>query len=268
MTSIQMHPSELAYAFSYSKTVDVVGWGSDPFKPDGDDARAWYANGAARLVEIERLIDTEEGRKFTEGVTTAVLALADPMVVLLAERKVGDGLRRMTVHMTDDIILGMTRDEDGMFQLVRYSDLTAAIAACVTFAGAALDPPQAGTRLVSTKEAVAEIKQQAASGDFGITAALGDIGASADDARSIANALSDPLASGLVSVLYCSSNTAVHAEPYSVMTNADAQTWVVFPPGSLNGPMIVERSSIPALTARLLVSVAARVQAVTAHAKN
>ncbi|MEM9343858.1 MAG: hypothetical protein AAGA87_12510 [Pseudomonadota bacterium] len=265
MTSLHMHPAELAYAFSYSKTVDVVGWGSDPFQPSEVEKEEWYARGAARLLEIERLIDTEEGRRFTEGVTSAVLALADPMVVLLAERKVGDGLRRMTVHLTDDVILGMTRDKSGMFDLVQYADLAAAVAACAGFVGAALDPDQAGARIDTTQEALAGIKAQAASGDTDAAAgSLTALGASPEDAASITRALAKPVAAGMLSILHCSANTTLHAEPYSVLTNAEHQTWAVFPLGSLKGPMVVEHSSVPALTARILVSVAARLRDATA----
>ena len=265
MTLIRMHPSELAYAFSYSKTVDVVGWGRDPFLPTAEadgDPKDWYPEGEARLSAAGRLTGTpDKGANFTDEVTSAVLALADPVLVLLAERKEGDGLRRLTVHVAKDTILGMTRSSDGMFELTRYADLTAAAAACVGFMGAAHTPIQAGTRIDTNQEALTEVHQLATTGQTdAATSNLVKLGAIEEDAASIVRAMAEPTASGVLSVLYCADNIACSAEPFSVMTNADNETWILFPPASLQGPMVLERSSVSALTARVLVGVAARLQ--------
>ncbi len=262
MTTITMHPSELAYAFSYSETTDIVGWGRDPFLPtteaDGDPKR-WYADGAARLAEAGRLIGTEEdGLNFTDEVTSAVLTLADPVLVLMAQRKEGDGMRRFTVHMAKETVLGLTRHPDGMFELTHYADLTAATLACVGFLGAARSPVQAGARIDSTQEALAEIHQLATNGQADVASAkLVKLGASSQDAASIQQAMAAPSAAGMLSILYCADNVARNARPFSVMTNADDDTWILFPPASLEGPMVIEQSSIPALTARVMVEIAA-----------
>jgi len=261
MTTIRIHPSELAYAFSYSETVDVIGWGRDPFLPttqaDGDP-KNWYADGAARLAAAGRLTGTSDNDlNFTDEMTSIVLALADPALVLLAERKEGDGLRRLTVHMAKDTVLGMSRSPDGMFELTHYADLTAATIACVGFLGAARAPAPEAVRIDSTQEALAEVHHLATTGqaDQAITNMV-SLGASEQDAASIQKAMAEPTAAGVLSLLFCSGNVAKNAKPFSVMTNADDETWVLFPPASLEGPRVIERSSVSALTARVLVEVA------------
>ncbi|HIP23925.1 MAG TPA: hypothetical protein EYG79_10090 [Rhodobacteraceae bacterium] len=262
MTTIRIHPSELAYAFSYSETVDIVGWGRDPFLPtteaDGDPKR-WYADGAARLSAAGRLTETpEKGLNFSDEMTAAVLTLVDPALVLLAQRKEGDGMRRLTVHMAKDTVLGMTRHPDGMFELTHYADLTAATLACVGFLGAARSPVRAGARIDSNQEALAEVHQLATKGhaDQAI-ARLVTLGASAHDAASIQRAMSAPATAGMLSILYCANNVARTARPFSIMTTAEDETWILFPPASLEGPMVIEQSSVSALTARVLVEIAA-----------
>ncbi len=261
MTTIKMHPSELAYAFSYSETVDIIGWGRDPFLPttqaDGDP-KAWYADGAARLSAAGRLVETpDKGLNFTEELTAGVLALVDPALVLLVERKEGKGLRRLTIHMGHDTVLGMSHTPDGMFELTRYADLTAATAACVGFLGAARMPVQAGARIESTQDALKEVHQLATSGQSDKAIAnLVKLGASAPDAASIQRAIAEPSAAGVLSLLFCSDNVARSAKPFSVMTAPEDETWILFPPASLEGPMVIERSSVSALTARVMIEVA------------
>jgi len=262
MTTITMHPSELAYAFSYSETTDIIGWGRDPFLPtteaDGDPKR-WYADGAARLAEAGRLKGTEEeGLNFTDEVTSAVLTLADPVLVLMAQRKEADGMRRFTVHMAKETVLGLTRHPDGMFELTYYADLTAATLACVGFLGTTRVPVQAGMRIDSTQEALAKVHQLATEGQGDAASAkLVALGASPEDVASIQQAMAAPSAAGMLSILFCADNVARTARPFSIMTNADDDTWILFPPASLEGPMILEQSSVSALTARVLVEVAA-----------
>lgn len=257
-----MHPSELAYAFSYSNTVDVVGWGRAPFLPNSDadgDPKDWYADGAARLAAAGRLTGTpDKDLNFTAQMATDVLALADPSLVLLVERKEGDGLRRLTVHVAKDTVLGMTHSPDGMFDLTRYADLTAAVVACVGFLGAARTPVQAGTRIDSTQEVLKAVHHLATTRQTEPAIAnLVELGATKQDAASILRAMAEPSVAGMLSILYCADNVAQIARPFSVMTNADDETWILFPPASLQGPMIIERSSVSALTARVLVDVAA-----------
>lgn len=261
MTTIRIHPSELAYAFSYSETVDVIGWGRDPFLPTSEadgDPKNWYADGAARLSAAGRLIGTsDKDLNFTDELTSIVLALANPALVLLAERKEGDGLRRLTIHMAKDTVLGMSQHPDGMFELTRYADLTAATIACVGFLGVARAPSQAGARIDSNQEALADVHKLATSGNTDQASAnLVELGASEQDAASILQAMAEPTAAGVLSILFCSQNVARNAKPFSVMTNAADETWILFPPASLEGPMVIERSSVSALTARVLVEVA------------
>ena len=261
MTTIKMHPSELAYAFSYSNTVDIVGWGRDPFLPTSEadgDPKDWYAGGAARLSAAGRLTGTsDKDLNFTDEIVSVVLALANPTLVLLAERKEGDGLRRLTVHMAKDTILGMTHNPDGMFELTHYADLMAATVACVGFLGAARSPSQAGARIDSNQEALQQVHQLATTGQADpAIASLVALGATEADAVSIQRAMAEPMAAGMLSILYCSGNIAQNARPFSVMTNAEDETWILFPPASLEGPMVIERSSVSALTARVLVEVA------------
>ncbi len=261
MTTIRMHPSELAYAFSYAETADIIGWGRAPFLPSteaGDDPKSWYADGAARLSAAGRLTESaDKGLNFTDEITAAVLALADPVLVLLAERKAGDGVKRFTVHMAKDTVLGMTHSPDGMFELTRYADLTAATAACVGFLGVAPTPARAGTRIDSTQETLTEVHHLATKGQTDQALEhLVALGATAQEATSILKAMAEPRAAGMLSLLFCSGNIARSARPFSIMTNADDETWILFPPASLEGPMVLERSSVSALSARVLVEVA------------
>lgn len=259
MATIDLHPSELAYAFSYSKTEDVIGWGAEPFLPEGDPAD-WYRQGEERLVAAGRLAgEPDEGLTFTDDMTSAVLALADPGIVLLAQRKEGDGVRTLTVHAAGDDLVGLTRRPDGTFELSRYADLTAGAGACASFVGAALPPLDSEARIETNHQVLSKLDQLADAGQVDkVVAALVKLGASDTDAKSAILALARPKASGVLSVLYCGNNQVQDAETFSVMTNAHDHTWIVFPPASLDGPMILERSSVGALTARVAVGVAAR----------
>ncbi len=265
MTAIHMHPSELAYAFSYAETVDIVGWGRDPFLPGPDtegDPKAWFADGAARMTAAGRLVEAADGAMtFIPSITDAVLALVDPALVMMAERKVGDGLRRLTIHLSDNALVGLTRRTDGMFELTRYADLTAAAAACAAFVGAGPLPVTAGLKLDTDMNGLRVINTLAESGQTDeAIARLAGLGAPEPEALSLVKAMADPSASGVLSLLFCVENVARSAQAFSVVTNADAETWIMFPPGSLQGPMIIERSSLPALTGRIMVTVAARMK--------
>ncbi|GMG82689.1 hypothetical protein LNKW23_19020 [Paralimibaculum aggregatum] len=266
MASIDLHPSELAYAFSYSRTEAVIGWGSAPFLPepgaDGDPAD-WLLDGEARLRAAGRLTGTPEaGLNFTEEMASAILALADPGLVLLAQRKEGDGMRTLTVHAAGDTFAGLLRRPDGMFELTRYADLTAAAGAGASFVGAALAPAGHESRIEANMKVLGRLKQLAGAGAADkVVAALVRLGAAEADARSAALALARPAAAGVLSVLYCAANEVGDAEPFSVMTDAEDRTWIVFPPAGPEGPVILERSSAGALAARIAVGVAARLAA-------
>ena len=254
-----LHAAELAYAFSYSKTEDVIGWGSKPFVP-AEGTEDWYGQGEERLRAAGRLVGKpDEGLSFTDDMTSAILALANPQIVLLAQRKEGDGVRTLTVHAAGDDFIGLTRQPDGMFELTRYAELTAGAGACASFVGAALAPLDKDVRIEANYDVLSKLNQLADAGQVDkVLAALTKLGTSEADAKSAILALARPKASGVLSVLYCGGNAVQDVETFSVMTNAHDHTWIVFPPASLDGPMILERASVGALTARVAVGVAAR----------
>lgn len=261
MDRVDLHPSELGYAFSYSKTAEVIGWGGAPFLPaEGDDPARWYADGEARLLAAGRLVGTvEDGLNFTDAMARAVLALANPAVVLLAQRKAGEGMRTLTVHAAGSDLVALTRRSDGMFELTPHADLTAAAGACAGFVGAALAPPETETRIEADQRVVSRLVRLAGEGETRkVLAALVRLGATEAEAASALAALARPAAAGIVAVLYCAGNRVRDAETYSVLTTAEDRTWVVFPPAGLDGPMVLERSSAAALSARIAVAVAAR----------
>jgi hypothetical protein len=150
MASIKIHPSELAYAFSYAKTEQITGWGDKPFLPpaDAEEQANWLIDGEERLARAGRLIGTSEtGFNFAEEMSSIILTLVDPTVVLCAERKDGEGLRRLTVHLAQDNLVGLMQHTDDMFEVTRYANLTAAAAACAAFLGAGMAPVENHARI-------------------------------------------------------------------------------------------------------------------------
>ncbi|KIN61132.1 hypothetical protein Z945_2117 [Sulfitobacter noctilucae] len=266
MTAIHLHPSELALLFSFAKVTEIVGWGDAPFQPGADgtgDMAAWYADGTARLKAAGRLVEkADKTVTFVPSLTEATLALVDPALVMMAERKEGsEGLRRLTVHLSDDALVGLTRQADGMFELTRYANLTAAAAACAAFLGTAPLPVTAGLKLETDMNNLRVMQTLADSGQQETALArLIDLGAPEAEAASLLNAMTAPSASGMLSLLYCADNVARNAQAYRVMTHAESDTWITTALGSPQGPMVIERSSITALTGRIMVTVAARMQ--------
>jgi hypothetical protein len=263
MTTIRMHPSELAYALSYARTDAVIGWGSAQFLPEGPDdgdPTTWIGRGEALLIAEGRLTGTpDQGLNFTAGMTRIILTLVDPGLVLMAQRKSGGGVRVQTVHVAGDDFIGMTRLADGRFELTRYADLTAAAGACAGFAGAALSPPDRETRIETDHETMSGLSDLARAGDDGrLVAALTGLGAGGAEARSAALALRAPAAKGALSLLWCRGGVIHDAESFSVLTTADDRTWLIFAPGGETGPQIMERGSAAALAARVAVGIAAR----------
>lgn len=258
--AIAVHPSEFAYAFAYARAEEIVGWGGEPFRPAPGGEGDWLSGGERRLVAAGRLVGTpEEGLNFTEDMTSAVLALVDPGIVLMAQRKAGEGVRTLTVHAAGDDLIGLTRDADGMFELVRYDDLTAAAAACAAFAGAGSVRPPPGARAETDPQGLAGVRGLARGGQTeAAAAALVAAGMGAGPAGAAAQALAAPAAAGMVSVLYCRGNAVEDAETFSLVTGAADDSWIAFSPGSDEGPMVLEQTSVAALAARIGVGVAAR----------
>ncbi|MEM9250629.1 MAG: hypothetical protein AAGB05_18315 [Pseudomonadota bacterium] len=265
MTSFLLHPSELAYGLANARSAHVIGWGDARFLPAGAtdaDLDAWVDQGAERLLAAGGLTGTsDEGLNFAAPVAEIIMTLADPTLVLLVERKVGDGMRRMTVHFANNTAFGMIRRADGMFEIVRYAELTAAAVACAAYLGMALSPVEAGTHLTSTFEGMKDIRTLAKADQIeAASSKLTEIGATTEEAASILEAMTAPRSSGGFSILYCAGNKALNAQSFSVMSNAEGETWSLFPQGSVNGPMILERSSVQALAGRVIVTIAAQLE--------
>ncbi len=258
-----IHPSEFGYAFAFAKTEEIIGWGAEPFRPAGagdGELADWLTEGEKRLVAAGRLVGAPEtGLNFIDDIAQAILALVNPGIVLLAQRKSGSGVRTQTVHVRGDDLVGLTRHPDGTFDLTRYADLPAAAGACAAFVGAALPPLDTEARIETDREALSALRRLAGNGQADqVVTALMQMGVGEPDARSATLALASPTAAGVASVLYCRNNVVEDTESFSAMTNAQDHTWIVFAPASLNGPMILERSSVAALTARIAVGIAAR----------
>ncbi|MEO0380253.1 MAG: hypothetical protein AAF252_08265 [Pseudomonadota bacterium] len=259
MSSIELHPSELAYAFAYAKVDSIIGWGDTPFLPEDGDVSGWAAEGEQRLRAGRRLVGMPEtGLNFSPPLTAAILALVNPTLVLLSERRNGDGVRRLSVHAAGSHFVGLIQRGDGMFQMTSYSDMMAAAGACAGFVGASLEPLRGEARVETTQKVLKTLHGAAGARTEDVIGGMVRLGLSKADAASAVSAFADPEAAGMLSVLYCAGNAVQDADPISVMTNAEKQTWTIFPPASLDGPMVLERSSVAALTARVAVSTAAR----------
>lgn len=263
---VDVHPSELAYAFAYAKAEEVIGWGSEPFRPPGEGEAAaadWLTLGENLLVAEGRLTGTPDaGLNFTDEMVAAVLALVAPGVVLLAQRRAEGGVRSMTVHLRDDDLVGLTLDTEGMFDLTRYADIAAAAAAIAAFAGTTLAPLDHEARIESDRETLTAVHRMARAGQLSDGGAvLEGLGASEADAAAAVAAMAAPAAAGVVTVLYCRNNAVEDAESFAVMTDEQDRSWILFSPASAEGPMVLERCSVAALAARIVVNLAARLGA-------
>ena len=262
MSSIEIHPSELAYAFAYAKVDSIIGWGDTPFLPEDGDVSEWGTEGEERLRAAGRLVgDPETGLNFIPAITAAILTLVNPTLVLLSERRSGGRVQRLSVHAAGMYFVGLIQRSDGMFELTSYSDLMAAAGACAGFVGATLEPLRSEARVETTQKVLSTFHGAAGARPDDVIGGMVRLGLSKTEAESAARAFSDPESAGMLSVLYCAGNAVQDADPISVMTNAEKQTWTIFPPASLDGPMVLERSSVAALTARVAVSTAARFSA-------
>lgn len=263
MAVTEIHPSELAYALACARTENVIGWDSSAFQPAGAetvDFGAWLKMGEGKLCAAGRLVgEPAAGLNFTEEVGSAILALADPALVLLAERKSEGGLRRLSIHARADDFVGLRRRPDHLFEITRYAELTAAAGASAGFLGATFSPVSEEVRLDAELQDLSGLRQAAQNGDGeGAARQLVALGMDASAAQSAASALSTPVAAGTLTACYCAGNEVQDAEAISVFTNADDETWLLFAPASLSAPLVLERSSVSALAARVTVDVAAR----------
>jgi len=254
------HPTELAYVLSYMRVKSIIGWGPEPFTPPPGLEDPFYADGLARLQRTARLVPGKQpGRyRFAEETSQIAATLSDPSIVFVTHRKEGDGVRIMTHHVAKTHVVELTLGKDGEFQVVEYDSLAGAAGAAAAFVGASMVPVEKPLQLLANEKVFKRIKELAKGQAPLALAGLIKLGADEASARSIVAAFSAPLAAGVISVLYCVGNAAQDADVYSVVTNADDETWVLFPPETADGPVVLERSSVSALAARILVTVTAR----------
>jgi hypothetical protein len=256
-----MHPAELSYVFSYLKTGVVVGWGAEPFAAPTTDADAWFETGRDRLTKSGRLVPgKQKGRhRFSDEVTRIAATLSDPQIVILTQRREVGGVRTMTHHLSGKVVVEATRRPDGDFAVLELPSLNAAAGASAAFVGAADDTPPSAVRIEANQKVFDRMRELAAKGaKETAAAALVKLGASPAAARSALAALGAPASGGVVSVLYCAANSVQDAETYTVLTSKAGESWVLFPPAAPDGPVVLERTSVASLAARILVAIATR----------
>ena len=255
------HPTELAYVLSYLRVNALIGWGTGPFAPPPGRADAYYGDGLTRLKRVKRLLPGEQpGRyRFSEETSQLAVTLADPQMVLVTHRRMGDGVRILTHHVAGTNVVEMSLGKDGNFQVVQYPSLAGAAGAAAAFVGAVAEPVATPVRIEGDQKAFARIKEHAKKGPAkSALTGLTKLGADEAAARSVVAAFGKPAASGVVSLMYCAGNVVQDTETYAVLTNASDESWVIFSPASAEGPVVLERTSIGGLTARILVTASAR----------
>ena len=257
-----LHPSELAYVFSYMRVGGIVGWGSALFTPPPGGADAFYRDGLARLRRAGRVLPGKQPGRFRidEAVSRIAATLSEPQIVLVAQRRDGDGVRLLTEHVAGAHVVEMSMRADGRFAVLEQPSLAAAAGAAAGFVGASEQPAGPLVRLEATQEILARMKKLAAQGRAAAALpALVKLGAVEESARSALAALGRPEASGVASVMYCTGNSVVSSETYSVLTAPNGASWMIYAPGAPDGPVVLERTSIGGLSARILVGITARI---------
>lgn len=255
------HPSELAYLLSYESVDTVIGWGPSPFAPPKGGKDAFYEGAIARLTKAMRLLPGKQpGRyRFSDEAKLISGALADPQIVIVTNRKERDGIHILTHHVKGETIVELSLGKDGNFHILEYPTLAGPAGAAAAFVGATANPVSAPVRIEASQKILANLKSLAKTGqsDAGVSV-LKKLGADDAAARSIMEAFRASVASGVVSVMYCAGNVAHDAETYAVFTNQSGQSWVAFPPASIEGPVVLETTSVGALAGRILVAISAR----------
>lgn len=260
---LNLHPAELAYVFSYMKVGTVIGWGPKAFLPPGggeaDDA--WYTIGRDRLLADGRLVAGKEaGRhRFTDEMLAIATALSDPQLVLLAQRREGDGVRTLTLHVHDTDVVELSKRGEDQFQAQLERSFSAAAGAAAAFVGASRQSVGEDVRIEANHRIFSKLDDLADEGEVQkALPALMKLGANEEQAKSVLLAFARPKSCGVVSLMYCAANSIQDAETYSVLTNAAGHTWVVFPPADAEGPAVLERSSLGSLVARIVTTASAR----------
>jgi hypothetical protein len=260
-TAISYHPAELAYLFSYLRVESIIGWGADPFTPPPGKEDAFLGDGHDRLLRNQRLLPGKQPGRFRFADATAQLGatLSDPQIVFVTQRREQDSARILTHHVAGAHVVEMSLGTDGNFQVVEYPTLAGAAGAAAAFVGATDQPVQTPVRIEANAKLIGRMKELIQQGKtLPAIHALTHLGADETVARSVTSAFAQPAASGVVNVMYCSGNVAQDVEPYAVLTNRADQSWLTFPPATADGPMVLEQTSVGALTARILVGVSAK----------
>jgi len=255
------HPAEIACALSFVGAKTVIGWGAELFTPSRGRADAFFNDGIARLKKSKRLLLGKQPghHRLAEETSRLATTLADPQIVLVTHRREGDGARILTHHLAGTHVVELSLGLDGNFLVTEQASLAGAAGAAAAFVGTAPGAASPATRVEANQKVFAKMKELARTGATpSVVAALKKLGADEVEAKSIAEGMVKPAAAGVVSVLYCAANTAQDAETYAVTTTAAGESWVVFPPATSTGPVVLERTSTSALTARILVAISAR----------
>ena len=260
-TATSYHPAELAYLFSYLRVQGIIGWGADPFTPPPGQEDAFYGDGRDRLLRNGRILPGKQpGRhRFADATSKLGITLSDPQIVFVTHRREQDSARVLTHHVAGAHVVEMSLGTDGTFQVVEYATLAGAAGAAAAFVGATDKPVQTPVRIEANAKVFERMKELVRQGKAqNAIAALTQLGADEDAARSVASAFAQPAASGVVNVMYCSGNVAQDVEPYAVLTNSADESWLTFPPATADGPVVLEQTSVGALTARILVGVSVK----------
>ena len=254
------HPAELATVLSYMRVNAVIGWG--PLAPPEGDSAAFYNDGTQRLQRAGRLLPgKQEGRyRFAEATSRIAATLGDPQIVLLTQRREGAGAHIMTHHIRGTNVVELSKGTDGNFQVVEHATLAGAGGAAAAFVGASVPAVETPARIDTDRATFEHFQKDAKHGsEKAAQECLVKLGATEAAARSAVSAFRTPSACGVISIMYCVGNATVDAEAYAVFTNAAGESWVAFPPASADGPMVLERTSLGALIARILVTITAKI---------
>ena len=260
-TATSYHPTELAYLFSYLRVKGILGWGAAPFTPPPGQEDAFYGEGRDLLLGNQRILPgNQPGRhRFADATVKLGTTLSDPQIVLVTHRRDNDSARVLTHHVAGAHVVEMSLGSDGVFQVVEYPTLAGAAGAAAAFVGATDRPVQTLVRIEANAKILERMKALARQGKAQhAIAALTQLGIDAAAARSVASAFGQPTASGVVTVMYCSGNVAQDVVPYAVLTNDAHESWLTFPPATADGPVVLEQTSVGALTARILVGISTK----------
>lgn len=262
MNPLRLHPSELGYIFSYLRVKGMIGWDAAAFQPPPGKDDAFYGEGRDRLLKAGLILKGKQpGRhRFEPGFSATAVALTDPQIVLMTMRKEGAGARTVNHYLSGARVIEMRRDAEGFFHLTPVSAFAEAVGTAVTVAGAGTAGVAKPVRIEANQKVFNRLRDLARAGDFAkAVPGLVKLGADPDAAQSVLRAAGQPAAAGVVTLLYCAANSVKDAETYTVLTNAEGESWVLFPPAGADGPVVLERTSVAALAARILVSISARV---------